>query len=106
MYISVDSQCADPGPIANGLQNPTQSNYEIGDYISYTCNTGTTMSGYSLVYCIDGSIWNNPVPICTGKWVKLNFHMCMWSQPLKPPGEHAFPLYKLNKNFIISHISA
>ncbi|XP_070546001.1 uncharacterized protein [Ptychodera flava] len=57
------ADCSDPGPApTNGQKSGTD--YTHGSTVTYTCDSGFTLSGEGTLTCDDGK-WNHAVPTCT-----------------------------------------
>ena len=54
--------------VENSGVNPVKSQYNYGDSVTYTCNTGYQNTGGPLNrICTDTNTWSGAVPVCTGK---------------------------------------
>lgn len=75
--------CSPPPNIKSGFYTPARLSYQNGSVVTYQCDEGEKMSGWSKLTCIDG-FWNTHAPICGGKEFSKNsssycsFHLT-WS---------------------------
>ncbi|XP_070546178.1 C4b-binding protein beta chain-like isoform X2 [Ptychodera flava] len=58
-----EADCTDPGAAPTNGQK-TGATYTHGSTVTYTCDTGYTLSATGDLTCSDGS-WDNQVPTCT-----------------------------------------
>lgn len=68
---SLDNYCPDPGIPINGMKN--SSNYDMGERISFSCQSGYTLLGTEIRECLPHRIWSGNEVKCVGKF--LNFFL-------------------------------
>lgn len=72
--------CFDPGNIMNGTR--LGMDYKLGSTVTYYCDAGYVLQGYSTLTCIMGDDgrpgWNRALPSCHGKKYLLFFLLCFY----------------------------
>ena len=94
-FVSVHAGgCGDPGAVSDGVI-PTVSGTAVGDTVTYTCQSGYTLSGNSTRTCQPNGSWSDNAPKCISKYcivcmcrVQSPFvffqwplHTCLWVCP-------------------------
>ena len=65
-------QCNNPPTIQNGQWNPSFGPYNCGSTVTYQCNTGFNLNGFSTLTCNQNRQWSGPAPTCQqGEFVTL-----------------------------------
>ena len=75
--------CFDPGSVMNGTR--LGSDYKMGSMVTFHCEAGYLLQGYSTLTCIMGNSkrpeWDRAKPICQGKpathyFSLISYHQC------------------------------
>ena len=75
------TDCSDPDPVPNAQRFPEHGPYERLSFVTYTCNTGYTLTGSASITCHSHGEWSSPSPTCspTGKEFMMLHHPAVTS---------------------------
>ena len=64
--------CGDPGEPLHGHRLPDdRTTYSVDATLHFTCQEGYTLSGESIIRCMNNGAWNYQRPSCEGKVIVM-----------------------------------
>uniref|UniRef100_A0A8B9GSD6 Sushi domain containing 4 n=1 Tax=Astyanax mexicanus TaxID=7994 RepID=A0A8B9GSD6_ASTMX len=102
------SSCVRPFSIQHGRVNVTETNrgsFPVGTVLQYSCDSGYTVDGPSIVICTREGLWSSGTPLCLHNSYQYTVDQC--NPPLEPENGgytcHPSPCHHLSQGTVVEY---